>query len=250
MSVSAPKLIWSDNFDGPAGAAPGAAWSNVSGGNGWGNGELECYTDARGNSELDGTGDLTIIALHDPGHVCSDGKRNDYTSARLTTQGRQTFTYGRIEVRAKMPTGYGVWPAFWALGVDHETTGWPGSGEIDVTEVLGRQPQVTHGSLHGPDSSGQPYDVTGQFQAPTDLSDAFHVYSVDWLPDSVSFAIDGKTYYSVSKSTVSRSGRWVFDHPFYLLLNVAVGGSWPEAPNATTTWPQVMTVDYVRVYSQ
>ena len=246
---SGPRLIWQDNFDGPAGSAPSSAWTTVTGGSGWGNSELECYTSARGNSELDGSGDLTITALHDPGHVCSDGQHNDYTSARLTTQGTKSFEYGHIEVRAKMPTGYGIWPAFWALGSDHDTSGWPASGEIDVTEVLGRQPQITHGSLHGPDASGQPYDVTGQVEAPVDLSTEFHVYSVDWAPESISFALDGKTFYTALKADVASSGRWVFDHPFYLLLNVAVGGSWALAPKATTTWPQVMTIDYVRVYS-
>ena len=245
-----PSLIWSDEFTGAAGAAPSPKiWTPKTGGSGWGNQELECYTNARGNSDLDGTGDLVITALHAPGHICSDGARNNYTSARLSTKDLYTTKYGRIAIRAKVPTGYGLWPAFWALGDNHDSAGWPKSGEIDVTEVLGRQPNITHGSLHGPEANGSAYDLSGSYQTAAPLSAAFHVYGVDWTPTSVSFDFDGHVYYTATKQTVQKSGQWVFDHPFYLLINVAVGGSWPGSPNSSTTWPQTMTVDWVREYS-
>ncbi len=245
-----PALVWSDEFAGAAGSAPDAAsWQPVSGGHGWGNGELQCYTDSRDNSLVDGKGYLVISARSTPGHACADGTTNDYTSARLITQGLRSFQYGTFEMRAKVPTGVGAWPAFWALGQDHETAGWPASGEIDVTEVLGREPRVSHGSVHGPRADGTPYTVTGKQESPVDLGAGFHVYSATWTPDGISFAIDGTTYNTVTRAQVEAEGTWVFDQPFYLLLNVAVGGRWPGPPSAGTPWPQQMVVDYVRVYA-
>lgn len=244
------ELVWSDEFDGAAGGAPNPQnWQPVSGGHGWGNDELQCYTDSRDNSIMDGKGYLVISARSTPGHECADGTRNDYTSARLITQGLREFQYGTFEMRAKVPTGVGAWPAFWALGKDHETAGWPASGEIDVTEVLGREPRVTHGSVHGPKPDGMPFTVTGKQDLPVDLGAAFHVYTATWTADSISFAVDGTTFTTVTKEDVEKQGTWVFDQPFYLLLNVAVGGRWPGPPSAGTPWPQQMVVDYVRVYA-
>ena len=244
------ELVWSDEFSGAAGTAPDpASWRPVSGGDGWGNDELQCYTDSRENSLVDGNGYLVISARPAPAHACADGRSNEFTSARLITQGLREFRYGTFELRAKVPTGVGAWPAFWALGHDHETAGWPASGEIDVTEVLGREPTVTHGSVHGPAPDGSPFTLTGDRTMPTDLGDAFHVFSTTWTPEGISFAIDGETYHVVTRRDVEASGRWVFDQPFYLLLNVAVGGRWPGPPSAGTVWPQQMVVDYVRVYA-
>ncbi len=245
----APKLVWSDEFTGTAGAPPNPAyWTPQLGGSGWGNNELECYTDSRDNSALDGQGDLVITALAQTGTLCSDQKKNNYTSARLSTQGLKAFQYGTIEVRAQMPTGAGIWPAIWALGANHATIGWPSSGEIDVSEVVGFQPSVVNGSVHGPITATNPYKLTSHVTLPAPVSNAFHIYSATWSATGISFSIDGQVYYSVSKADVTKLGGWVFDQPFYLLLNVAVGGNWPGSPNATTTWPQRMLVDYVRVY--
>ena len=241
--------MWSDEFNGPQGSAPDASnWAPMIGGKGWGDGELECYTDARDNSALDGNGFLVISARSAKGHACADGSTNDYTSARLSTQGLQTFQYGTMAVRAKMPTGDGAWPAFWALGENHDTAGWPASGEIDVSEVVGKQKNVTHGTVHGPKADGKPFSVTGSYTAPSDLSSDFHVYSATWTPTTVDFAIDDVVYSTVTKADVEKSGRWVYDQPFYLLLNLAVGGSFPGNPSASSVWPQQMVVDWVRVY--
>src|SRR6478752_4444586 len=156
-----PSYVWSDEFDGPQGAAPNPRiWRFATGGAGWGNSELECYTDRRANAALDGHGHLVITARRDPGHRCADGTTNDYTSARLLTQHRKTFEYGHIRVRAKLPTAPGTWPAIWALGIDHDTAGWPNSGEIDIVEKVGSMPTIAHGTLHGPDPTGGPYSVT------------------------------------------------------------------------------------------
>jgi len=248
-SEPSQRLVWSDEFDGSAGSAPDThAWKAATGGDGWGNNELQCYTDSRGNSALDGHGHLVITALRDPGHTCDGGRRNDYTSARLTSQNLQSFMYGTLSVRAKMPTGAGIWPAFWALGRDHDTVGWPASGEIDVTEVVGSDGAVSHATLHGAKPDGSPYAITSQFHAAADLSADFHTYSVTWTPSGFTFAVDGSIFSTVTKATVQKSGTWAFDQPFYLLLNVAVGGNFPGPPSSSTTWPQQMVVDWVRVY--
>lgn len=246
---SGPTLVWSDEFTGPSGSpADPAVWGPMTGGKGWGNQELECYTDSRDNSALDGNGFLVISAREAKGHACADGSTNDYTSARLSTQGRKTFEHGTLSVRAKMPTGDGAWPAFWALGQNHDTAGWPASGEIDVTEVVGKEKNVTHGTLHGPTADGKPFSVTGKYAAPSDLSSDFHVYSATWSATSVAFAIDDVVFNTVTKADVEKSGRWVFDQPFYLLLDVAVGGNFPGDPSASSVWPQQMVIDWVRVY--
>lgn len=246
---SSPRLVWSDEFSGPAGSAPSpGSWNQVAGGGGWGNQEMECYTTDRSNSALDGRGDLVISARRAPRHRCGS-TTNDYTSARLTTQGLHAFTYGTFSVRARMPTGAGIWPAFWALGANCDTVGWPSCGEIDMTEVIGSDGSVSHASVHGPGAGSAPYSFTGRYRATKDLSTGFHVYAVHWTPTALTFSVDSRSVYSVTKATVLRSGGgWVFDHPFFLLLNVAVGGTWPGPPSDRTAWPQQMVVDYVRVY--
>ncbi|WP_017606295.1 glycoside hydrolase family 16 protein [Nocardiopsis alkaliphila] len=235
-------LVWSDEFDGPAGAAPDPAnWNHELGDHGWGNNELQNYTDSRANSALDGNGNLVITARQE-----ADGS---YTSARMTTQNKVQPQYGRIEARIQIPRGQGIWPAFWMLGADFPRTPWPDSGEIDIMENIGREPHLVHGSLHGPGyHGGNP--LTGSYMHPQGWSfaDTFHVFAVDWRPGSVTWSVNGDAYQTYTWED-TRGNPWVYDQPFFMILNVAVGGDWPGYPDASTRFPQQMRVDYVRVYS-
>lgn len=250
-SRSSRRVVWSDDFMGEAGSQPGHDWSYMNGGAGWGNGQLECDTSSRANSRLDGKGHLLIVARSDPGHVCNGiggSTTNSYTSARLTTQHRITAKFGTLAVRAKLPTGSGVWPAFWALGANHDTVGWPACGEIDVVESVGNSTTV-HGTLHGP-SSADPkvgYNVTGSYNPPVGFQNHYHDFTAAWSPSRVVFAVDGHVYRVITKDEILGSGGWVFDHPFYLLLDVAVGGNFPGSPDETARWPKTMKVAWVRV---
>ena len=231
---------WSDEFDGPAGSSPSAAkWTYDLGGGGWGNQELEVYTNSTQNVHLDGAGHLVI-------HVEKSG--STYTSARLKTQGLFSAQYGRIEARIKLPFGQGIWPAFWMLGADYPATPWPQCGEVDIMENVGREPSTNHGSLHGPGYSGgasisSPYTLPGGAK----FSDDFHVFAIDWAPGSIAFSVDGNVYRTVKPGSLPSSAPWVFDKPFFLILNVAVGGTFPGNPDASAQFPQEMVVDYVRV---
>jgi beta-glucanase (GH16 family) len=244
-------LVWSDEFDGPAGASVDPQkWVADTGGGGWGNQEREFYTTRAENISLDGTGHLAITALAEPPSTtlrCWYGSCR-YTSARIKTKDRFAQTYGRFEARIRIPRGQGLWPAFWMLGDNIDTVGWPRSGEIDIMENIGREPNMVHGTMHGPGYSGAagiggPYTLTrGAF------ADDFHRYAVEWTPGLISWFVDDTKYFQVTPSSIPSTATWVFDHPFFLLLNVAVGGGWPNDPDATTTFPQEMVVDYVRVY--
>lgn len=242
-------LVWSDEFDGPASSAPDSGkWSFATGGGGWGNNEIEYYTDRPQNSFLDGAGRLVIKALRES-YTGSDNVRRDYTSARLTTKGKFTQKFGTFEARIKLPFGQGIWPAFWLLGSDIDGAGWPNCGEIDIMENIGREPSANHGSLHGPGySGGSP--LSGIYNLPNGqhFSDAFHIFTIEWAPTAISFYVDGRLYQTRTPADVPAGKSWVFDHPFFILLNLAVGGNWPGNPDATTSWPQSMLVDYVRVY--
>ncbi|GHC79239.1 hydrolase [Nocardiopsis terrae] len=241
-SAAAAALVWSDEFDGPPGAAPDPAnWNHETGNHGWGNNELQNYTDSRANSALDGNGNLVITARQE-----ADGS---YTSARMTTQNKVQPQYGRIEARIQIPRGQGIWPAFWMLGSDFPQTPWPHSGEIDIMENIGREPHLVHGSLHGPGySGGNP--LTGSYMHPQawSFADTFHVFSVDWRPGSVTWSVDGNAYQTYTWQDTG-GNPWVYDQPFFMILNVAVGGNWPGYPDGSTQFPQEMRVDYVRVYS-
>lgn len=242
-----PVLVWSDEFVGPAGSPPDPArWGHDVGAPGT-NDELQCYTSSPANAALDGAGHLVITARHQPCHRCVDGATTDHTSARLTTRGRFTTRYGRLQVRARLPVGVGTWPAFWALGADFGSVPWPEPGEIDVVEVVGKDPTVVHGAVHGPGPSGLS-TVPWCVDTGLDLSAEFHVYAVDWGPDRLVSSFDGRHVRTVDTAEVVRKGRWVFDHPFFLLLNLAVGGTWPGPPSPSTPWPQRLVVDHVRVY--
>jgi len=237
------KLVWSDEFDGPANTLPDPdKWTyDLGRGHGWGNQELEKYTKSLDNVHLDGDGHLIIRALRD----ASGG----YTSARLKTLGKFSTAYGRIEARIKLPSGQGMWPAFWAMGADIRTVGWPKCGEIDIMENIGKEPGIQHGSLHGPGYSDGD-SITGAYTLPAGekLSDDFHVYGIVWKDGSIEFEFDGRPYFTATPDSLPHGKKWVFNKPFFLLLNVAVGGDWPGSPDGSTVFPQEMTVDYVRVY--
>ncbi|MFG2622763.1 RICIN domain-containing protein [Streptomyces sp. NPDC048507] len=243
-------VTFSDDFDGPAGAAVDTGkWQTETGDN-VSNHERQYYTAGNRNAALDGQGHLVITARReDPaGYACWYG-RCEYTSARLNTAGRFTQAYGHVEARAKVPRGQGMWPAFWMLGSDIGQVGWPASGEIDVMENVGFEPSTVHGTLHGPGYSGAggigaAYSLPGG-QA---FADAFHTFAVDWAPDSVSWSVDGVVYQR--RTPADLGGRaWAFNKPFFLILNLAVGGYWPGDPDGSTAFPQQLVVDHVRVTS-
>ncbi|AEE47228.1 glycoside hydrolase family 16 protein [Cellulomonas fimi] len=234
-------IVWAQEFDGASGSAPDSSvWSYDTGAGGWGNAELQSYTTSRSNSALDGQGNLVITARRE-----ADGS---YTSARLQSNDKVELKYGRVEARIQIPRGQGIWPAFWMLGADFPQTSWPSSGEIDVMENVGKEPHRIYGTVHGPGYSGGS-GISGMYQHPQGWSfaDTFHTYAVDWKPGSITWSVDGNVYHQVTTSRVG-SNPWVFDKPYFLILNVAVGGQWPGYPDATTQLPQQMKVDYVRVY--
>jgi beta-glucanase (GH16 family) len=226
-----------------------AKWTYDIGGTGWGNHELEYYTNRSENARIE-KGNLVITAREES-FKSADGAAHRYTSARLKTQGVFSQTYGRFEARIKIPEGQGIWPAFWMLGADIQSAGWPKCGEIDIMENIGKEPGINHGSLHGP-STGYTSDLTATFSLPSgqSYSTDFHLYAAEWEPDLVRFHVDSNLYATFNSSQWPAGGTWVFHHPFFILLNVAVGGDWPGSPDATTKFPQTMLVDYVRVYTK
>ena len=253
-------LAWSDEFSGANGAAPNPAnWGYDLGGGGFGNNEWQYYTDSRDNSALDGSGNLVITALTNtnPANICTAASPTGpggpcyATSARLLSAGKQEFTHGRVEARLQIPKGQGIWPAFWMLGNDIFTTNpWPASGEIDIMENIGKVGEQTkvYGTIHGPGYSGgsgigQSYDVS-----PTVLADDFHVYAIEWEPTMIRWYLDGYNYFTATDQMIPSGTDWVFNKPFFIIMNLAVGGNWPGYPDGTTVMPQTMKVDYVRVY--
>lgn len=248
-------LIWSDEFNGKAGSPPDPRWwraeigdGTIIGKPGWGNDELQFYTNDRANAAADGQGNLVITTRKTGSssqRMCYYGPCQ-YTSARLITQDRAEFAYGRLEARVKVPEGAGLWPAFWSLGTDIATNPWPRSGEIDVMEYVGREPNRIFGTIHGPGySGGQSWGDDYIF--PTKVADDFHTYRVDWYPDHIVWAVDDIEYHEAIPADVAPND-WVFNHPFFLLLNVAVGGNFGGAVSPDTVFPARTTVDYVRAF--
>ena len=232
-------LVWEDRFDGTE--IDCTKWQLEVGYTGASNGEAQIYTERSENVRL-GTGHLVIEAREE------EYEGFQYTSARLQTEGLHAWTYGRIESRIRIPFGQGLWPAFWMLGENKTVVGWPACGEIDIMENIGRTPNTVRGTIHGPgyfrdDSIGEDFTRSGE-----KFADDFHQYAVEWEPGQIRWYVDGINYSTLTPDDVP--GRWIFDHPFYILLNVAVGGHWPGYPDETTTFPQFMYVDYVRVYSR
>ncbi len=238
------ELVFQDEFDGPAGQLPDAAkWSFDVGGSGWGNQQLEYDSDRAENASLDGAGHLAITA------IAESYQGHSYTSARIKTLGLFAHEHGRFEARIKMPTGQGLWPAFWMLGSDFGQVGWPACGEIDVMEYKGQEPSIIHGSLHGPGYSGgaaktQSYALAGGARFDED----WHVFSIEWSSGRIAFLVDGATYQTVTSDQVP-SGEWVFEQPFFIILDLAVGGDYVGSPNSSTRFPQTLLVDYVHVWA-
>ncbi len=264
IPASGLRLVFEDNFEGTAGQSINTNIWNFdigNGVNGWGNQESQFYTDRPENISLDGQGNMVITARREP------FQGFNFTSARINTRGNFDQQFGRFEARIQMPGGRGVWPAFWMLGAnieiepddDPNTVIWPFPGEIDITEQRGQEPFRTHGSMHGPGySAGQA--LTSSFDLDNDRFDeGFHEYAIEWRPEQVEFFIDGVRFNTISREDVPAGGDWVFDdvdadgnegtgQPFFILLNVAVEGTFVGDTTPTTAFPQEMIVDYVRVY--
>lgn len=244
------KLVWSDEFNGAANSAPDPTkWTYDLGNNGgWGNNEQENYTSSTQNSYQDGQGHLVIQVLNNSG---------SYTSARLKTEGLYSLAYGRVVARIKIPYAQGIWPAFWMLGNNITTVGWPACGETDIMENFGVQnndASSNHGTLHGPGYQGAGLSATYELPNGEQFAEDFHLFQIDWEPDSVKFYVDGNLYSTVTPASMPPGGTWPFDNnPMFFILNVAVGSSAtpaPVGPPTGTSFPQQMLVDYVRVYQQ
>ncbi len=244
------SLVWSDEFNGANGSPVDVSkWGFDIGGNGWGNNELETYTSRIDNAYVE-NGHLVIKAIKET-FTGPDNIARNYTSARILTKNKFTQTYGRFEARIKLPYGQGIWPAFWMLGDNIGSVGWPNCGEVDIMENIGKEPSTNHGTLHGPGYSGGS-GITGAYVLTNGqkFSDDFHTFAVEWEPNVVRFYVDGLLYKTRTPADLPAGTQWVFDHPFFIILNVAVGGSFPGNPDATTVFPQTMLVDYVRVYQR
>lgn len=236
-------LLWSDEFDGSG--IDASKWIHEVDGEGGGNNELQYYTDRPENSYVvDGV--LHIVALQEE-YTGPDGTRY-YTSARMTTQTTKSFMYGRIEARLKLPYGQGLWPAFWMLGINISDVGWPRCGEIDIMEMIGGEGKdnVTHGTLHWYDD-GHKYQGGNTQLSSGKLADDFHIYAVEWDENKIEWFFDDQKFYSMEITSETMSE---FHQHFFIILNVAVGGNWPGNPDTSTSWPQEMQVDYVRVYEK
>lgn len=235
-------LVWSDEFDGTDLDMDNWNYETGNGAGGWGNNELQYYRSGSSNTELR-DGFLVITAKEE-----SFGG-SQYTSARLTTQGKKEFQYGRIDIRAKLPFGQGIWPALWMLGTNITSVGWPACGETDIMELIGHEPHKVHGTIHyGIQGSSTSIYTTGTYTLNDgDFSDEFHVFSLVWEEDLLKFYVDDNVYHTVSKASIGGQ-TWRHNNPFFFIFNIAVGGNWPGSPDATTHFPQYMAVDYVRVF--
>lgn len=238
------KLVWSDEFAGAANSAPDPVkWNYDLGGGGWGNNERQVYTNSTNNAFQDGNGNLIIRAISANG---------GYTSARLKTLDRFAFTYGKVVGRLKVPYAQGVWPAFWMLGANISQVGWPACGEIDIMENFGRQTgdeSRNRAAVHGPGySGGNPVSAVYNLPGAAKVAEDFHVYAVEWGPNSIEFSVDGKAFLKVTPASIPSGAAWPFDKPHFILLNLAIGGNPSGYPDATTPFPQDYVIDYVRVY--
>ena len=235
------KIVWQDEFEGTE--LDLTNWTFDIGGNGWGNQELEAYTDRPENVRVE-DGMLVIEAREEREMI---GGR-DYSSARIKTQGLHAWQYGRIEARIKLPYGQGIWPAFWMLGDNLYQKGWPTAGEIDIMEFIGREPDHIYGTVHAPGYSGG-NGVGSMFTTSAEsLRNDFHVYAIEWEEKEIRWYFDDQQFFKLTPEDVP--DEWIFDHPFFIILNLAVGGGWPGYPDDTTEFPQFLYVEYVRVYQR
>ncbi|HLA74255.1 MAG TPA: family 16 glycosylhydrolase [Steroidobacteraceae bacterium] len=247
------RLMWSDEFNGPVGRRPTSRnWTHEIGDGtangipGWGNSELEYYTDSAQNAATNGRGQLAITARQSDGSMSCYYGPCQFTSARLVSQYKAEFAYGRIETRIKVPAGAGTWPAFWSLGTNIGDVGWPQTGEIDIMEFVGRVPNEVFGTIHGPGySGGASFGGTHDFGVP--VSDAFHTFAIEWQPNRIDWFVDGILYHTATPANVAPN-QWVFNHPFFLIMNLAVGGNFGGPVDPNVAFPRSMLVDYVRVY--
>ena len=239
-------LTMSDEFEGEEGTPPDPAmWTYDIGGDGWGNDQLEFNTDRVQNVSLDGEGHLRIRAIKE------SYEGNDYTSARIKTQGLFEQEHGRFEARIKLPEGAGLWPAFWMLGANIDEAPWPECGEIDILEYQGQRPARVFGTLHGPGYSGGEA-LSDDFILPNGetFADDFHVFAIEWDPGRISFLVDEEVYHTVNSADVRTLGDWVFNHEFFLILNLAVGGDIGGPVGPDTVFPADMLVDYVGIFER
>jgi beta-glucanase (GH16 family) len=236
------KLLWNDEFN--ESTVNTNYWQYDLGNGGWGNQELECYTDSNATVA---NGYLQIQAKQQT--VVYNGVSSNYTSTRMNTAGKFTFEYGRVDIRAKLPVAPGMWPALWFLGNNFGTAGWPACGETDLMELVGTNPHLVTGSIHWLEANGAEGTLNNTYTLPNgaDYSQKFHVFSLVWTPTQITMYVDDMPYMSQSSTSIS-SGTWPFNQPQFMIFNVAVGGDWPGSPTAQTVFPQSMYVDYVRVF--
>ena len=246
------KTVFKDEFNKPLNSpVDSSKWTAEIGGGGWGNQELEYYTNSIENAYHDGQGNLVIkaVKLNPPLNLNCWYGPCQYTSARLITKGKFDRKYGRFEARIKIPRGQGLWGAFWLLGNNIDQVGWSTCGEVDIMENIGREPSIVHGTIHGPGYSGAD-GITSSYSLPNNqiFADDYHVYATEWSENKIQFFVDGVLYKTITPQDLPAGKTWVYDHPFFTILNLAVGGPWGGNPDATTVFPGEMKIDYVRVY--
>jgi len=234
-------LVWSDEFEGPQLARTN--WTFDLGGGGWGNKELEKYTSAATNVFV-ANGELVIQAVK---------TGTNYSSARIKTQGLKSWTFGKIAARMKLPYGQGIWPAFWLLGTNITTVSWPTCGEVDIMEMIGggaQRDSTIYGTMHWQENGAHASKGSGPHELPNvePFNQAYHVFEVEWSATNMVWKLDGARYFSAVIDQIAQPGTAAFQKPFFILINLAVGGNWPGTPNASTVFPQQLHVDWVRVY--
>ncbi len=239
MTAEQWQLVWNDEFDGRE--IDRTRWRLEDSYTGASNGEWEIYTARPENVRLEDG--VLVLEAHQEQRAGFG-----YTSGRLTTGGLHAWTYGRFEARIKLPYGQGMWPAFWLLGADISSRGWPACGEIDIMENIGREPTAVRGTIHGPGYCGDDGVWADYFLPEGRFADDFHVFALEWEPGQMRWYVDGNLFSTRTPQDVG--GEWVFEHPFFLILNLAVGGHWPGYPDETTVFPQQLLVDYVRVFQR
>jgi beta-glucanase (GH16 family) len=242
-SYAGYDLVWRDEFNGST--LNTNDWTYELGASGWGNNEWQYYTDREDNAYLS-DGNLIIEAKEE------EFQGSNYTSARLITKDKKTFTFGRVDIRAILPEGQGIWPALWMLGNNISSVGWPACGEIDIMELVGHEPSTVHGTVHtGPQGqSWSNYIGQGYTLSSGKFSDEYHVFSIIWEYNSIKFFVDDNQYFSITDADISNAYPYPFNDEFFFIFNIAVGGNWPGYPDATTQFPQRMIVDYIRVFQE